>query len=311
MFGQFNSYHPNIKLTIEVNPSKFLDTKLTNINGTYKFKVYRKNTKLSSPWTSKTPKRYKRNTIKGDLDRSERISSNLHEKIPLIKEKFMEADYPFRFIDSVVKEFQKVKECGDESFIIPTSFFEISKPLIFVEIPYCELNEIKSKHFLKKFHKFTNNSFRIVITWKTRNIRSLFPLKDKNDYKSCVIYKGDCSCGSRYIGETKRNVEVRWNEHNNPTKSSEPSKHLRNNINHYFTWAVISNAPKNAKTRKNLEASYIALWKPSLNEQKDFERLVLFRKLSHRAIDDIMQTPKKEVHFFLFLSLLCIVFNCS
>ena len=54
----------------------------------------------------------------------------------------------------------------------------------------------------------------MVITWKTRNIRSLFPLKDKNDYRSCVIYKGDCSCGSRYIGETKRNVEVRWNEHN-------------------------------------------------------------------------------------------------
>ena len=84
----------------------------------------------------------------------------------------------------------------------------------------------------------------MVITWKTRNIRFLFSLKDKNDYKSFVVYKGDCSCGSRYIGETKRNAEVRWNEHNNPTKSSEPSKHLRSNINHYFTWAVISNAPK-------------------------------------------------------------------
>ena len=34
---------------------------------------------------------------------------------------------------------------------------------------------------------------------------------------------------------------------------------------------------KNAKTRKNLEASNIALWKPNLNEQKNFERLVLFR----------------------------------
>ena len=188
----------------------------------------------------------------------------------------MNSHYPLRFINSLVNEFQKGKECEDESFIIPPSLFEITKPFIFVEIPYCELNEIKSKHFLKKFHKFTNNSFRIVITWKTRNIRSLFPLKDKNDYKSCVIYKGDCSCGSRYIGETKRNAEVRWNEHNNPTKSSEPSKHLRSNINHYFTWAVISNAPKNAKTRKNLEASYITLWKPDLNEQKEFKRLVLF-----------------------------------
>ena len=105
----------------------------------------------------------------------------------------------------------------------------------------------------------------------------MFPLKYKNDYKSCVIYKGDCSCSTRYIGQTKGNVEVRWNEHNNATKNLEPSKHLPSNISHYFTWAVISNAPENAKTRKNLEASYIALWKPDLNKQKDIERLVLFR----------------------------------
>ena len=84
----------------------------------------------------------------------------------------------------------------------------------------------------------------MVITWKTTNIRSLFPLKDKIHYKSCVIYKGDCSCGSRDIGETKRNAKVRWNEHNNPTKRSEPSKHLQSNINHCFTWVVILNAPK-------------------------------------------------------------------
>ena len=56
LFDQLNSYHPNIELTIEVNPSKFLDTKLTNISGTYKFNVYRKNTKLPSPWTYGPPK---------------------------------------------------------------------------------------------------------------------------------------------------------------------------------------------------------------------------------------------------------------
>ena len=129
----------------------------------------------------------------------------------------MKADYPLRFINSVVNEFQKGKECGDESFIIPPSLLEITKPFIFIKIPYCELNEIMS-HFLKKFHKFTNNSFRTVMTWKTRNIQPLFPLKDKNDYKSCVSYTWDCSCVSRYIGETKHNAEVRWKEHSNPTK---------------------------------------------------------------------------------------------
>ena len=224
LFDRLNSYHPNIKLTIEVNPSKFLDTKITNINGTYKFNVYWKNTKLSASWTSKTPKRYKRNTISGNFLCSKRISSNFDEEIPLIKERFMKADYPLRFINSVVNEFQKGKECGGESFIIPASLFETAKLLIFFEITFCELNEIKSKHFLKKFRKFTNNSFIMITTWKTKNIRSLFPLNDKNDYKSCVIYKGDCCCGSGYIGKTKRSAVDRWNEHNNSTKSSEPSK---------------------------------------------------------------------------------------
>ena len=50
----------------------------------------------------------------------------------------MKADYPLRFINSVVNEFQKGKECGDESYIIPTSLLEIAKPLIFVEIPCCD-----------------------------------------------------------------------------------------------------------------------------------------------------------------------------
>ena len=43
----------------------------------------------------------------------------------------------------------------------------------------------------------------------------------KNDYKSCVIYKGVCSCSSRNIGEIKSNREVRLN---NSTKILEISK---------------------------------------------------------------------------------------
>ena len=83
-----------------------MDTKLTNIDGAYKFNVYQKSTKLPSPWTSKTPKLYKRNTINGDLHRPKRISSNFDEEMPVIKENFMKADYPLRFIKSVVNEFQ-------------------------------------------------------------------------------------------------------------------------------------------------------------------------------------------------------------
>ena len=105
MFNRLNNYHPNTKLTTEVNPSMFVDTKLTNINGTYKFNIYQKNRKLPSLWTSKTLKHYKGNTINGDLHCSKRISSNFEEEILLIKEKLMKADYPLGFINSVVNEF--------------------------------------------------------------------------------------------------------------------------------------------------------------------------------------------------------------
>ena len=113
-----------------------------------------------------------------------------------------------------------------------------------------------------------------------------------------------------HVTLVKPNVMRKLDGMNIIIQSSEPSKHHQSNINHYFTWAVISNAPKNTKTRKNLEASYIALWKPDLNEQKDFERLVLFRNGVNRGFNDIMQAPKTEVHFFFF-SLCCIVFNRS
>ena len=60
-------------------------------------------------------------------------------KNTLIKEKFMKADHPLRFINSEFNEFQRSNECGDESFIIPPTLFKITKPFISIEIPYYEL----------------------------------------------------------------------------------------------------------------------------------------------------------------------------
>ena len=47
LFDRLNNYHSNIKVTIEVNPSKYLDSKLTNISGVYKFNVYQKKHKTT------------------------------------------------------------------------------------------------------------------------------------------------------------------------------------------------------------------------------------------------------------------------
>ena len=55
--------------------------------------------------------------------------------------------------------------------VLTRSLFEITKPFKFVEIPYREVNEIKP-HFLKKFHKFTDDGFRVKITWKTSEVQN-------------------------------------------------------------------------------------------------------------------------------------------
>ena len=78
-------------------------------------------------------------------------------------------------------------------------------------------NEIASKQYIKKFNYFTNYKFDVRIKWLTGKIRTLFHLKDKSLHAPCKIYEGICICGENYIGEFKRNVEIRSMEHNTPS----------------------------------------------------------------------------------------------
>ena len=66
LFQKLNSYHLNIKLTIEKNPKKFLDTKIIRHGCEMERKFYDKSNKLPVHWSSKTPTRYKHNAITGE-----------------------------------------------------------------------------------------------------------------------------------------------------------------------------------------------------------------------------------------------------
>ena len=52
-----------------------------------------------------------------------------------------------------------------------------------------------------------------------------------------------------------RNVEIRWDEHNNPMNKSNTSKYINDNLDHVFNWSVLANAPKNMFQRKVLGPS--------------------------------------------------------
>ena len=55
-FKKLNNCHTKIKLTFEVNPPKFLDTKIIILNNETVTSVHRKESKLLVPWDPKVPK---------------------------------------------------------------------------------------------------------------------------------------------------------------------------------------------------------------------------------------------------------------
>ena len=58
LFQNMNSHHPNIKLTVETNPTRFLETASSkNLDGSVTTKVFRKPVKLPTFWNSQIPKR--------------------------------------------------------------------------------------------------------------------------------------------------------------------------------------------------------------------------------------------------------------
>ena len=99
-------------------------------------------------------------------------------------------DFPTKYISSVIKSFEYNERNKDQQddFVIPPNLYEELKSRIVVEILFCKLNEKRLAIFRKKFNYFTNDSYDLNVVWKTKKVKVLFPLKDKNLHPSCKIY---------------------------------------------------------------------------------------------------------------------------
>ena len=183
------------------------------------------------------------------------------------------AGCPPKFVASVINTCTVEKE----EPIIPPQMFDERKTVYF-QLPFCKTNEQKIKSIVNKLEEFTNTKVQFIYHWKSRKLKSLFPLKDRIKHKANIVYKGICSCKESYIGETKRNAEIRWKEHcSNNDKKSEVAEHLLTNPGHTINWQVITSAPHQRNKRKILEAYYITKFKPSLNNQLGIKITHLFR----------------------------------
>ena len=101
LFEKFNTYPDNIKLTIEENPTKSLDTETVRHNSDNITKVYTRSNTFPVHWGSKIPLRYKCNIITGELHRANKIASNFSNKTKRKKIKHLSAGFPIYAINDV------------------------------------------------------------------------------------------------------------------------------------------------------------------------------------------------------------------
>ena len=135
----------------------------------------------------------------------------------------------------------------------------------------------------------------------TKRTSSLFPLKDKNQHPSCKIYSfiwfQVITRAAKYTLAKQKEI----NEHEKWNGESEPSKHLIRFPTHTFKWSILSTASITTRTRKNLEASFIALFKLSLNCDQVLSNELNFFKNGVTCCD--------MSYFISFI--LYILFNCT
>ena len=112
-----------------------------------------------------------------------------------------------------------------------------------------------------------------------RKIKTLFKLKDEVLHKADVVYRGTSANNPEesYVGETSLISTSRFEQHEEPSHNSAPSKFLQENPGDRFQWEILSTSSSNWLKRKIHEALFICKLKPSLNVQVDHKRLLLFR----------------------------------
>ena len=109
------------------------------------YKVHRKESEIPIHWSTKIPKRYKRNIITIDFHRAGNIASNMKEEIQIFCKKFIKANYPRLFVDIVINQYNnKTKEQqidNEDDYIIPPYLFEDER--LFVLLNYHFVNKMK------------------------------------------------------------------------------------------------------------------------------------------------------------------------
>lgn len=280
----FNSYHPRLKFTYEIEANgsiNFLDTTISRKDNRLLTNWYRKPT-FSGRYVnyfSNHPHKYKISAITSLVDRAILLSDKQfhYSNIKIIKEILLNNSFPIQVINRYVNK--RLKELRHKNCL--TVIDEHSNDSAVHTHNYLTIPYIKG---LSEHLRFALNrcGFEVVYTIPKRLDKFIRKGKDcvSLEKRTEVVYKIDCrDCNMSYIGQTKRHLETRVKEHKNDIKKHDSnhsvvSKHRLSN-NHDFNWSapVILHNEKHTRKREIAEMFYIKKHTDNINLMRDTENL--------------------------------------
>jgi len=152
-------------------------------------------------------------------------------------------------------------------------------------------------------HRYAIMPFQFRFIHETNQLKKSFTYKDKQNHlrRSSVVYKLTCTCGSSYIGQTRRNLITRIIEHKFDQRS-EVCKHLLANPMHRFNvkQPEILGSIVCQKELHLLESLLIQQYQPDLNVDVDGSSIPCCF-LTHNGLYDATQYECSKLHpYFSF-----------
>ena len=261
-----NNQDAKIQYTMDVEDSKktlaFLDVKLTNNeSGTYSCEVYRKDAITNvqaKPHSSVNPTIFE-GVFKGFLVRAHRLSSPEHiaDEISFLIDIFVENGHPRATLEHISQTFvipeERIRDATSDVERTKGDKPPTTSTVVIPWIPQLgpKLRRIFKKHNVKVVFKSAPNLKSLLCNNKSKLPPNSHP----------GIYKLDCTCGASYIGESKKKISSRLEEHQKDIEkrkwSSGCSEHRRD-CSGTFEWTsdvtiAIQNDDRLRKVREALE----------------------------------------------------------
>lgn len=236
-FDFLNQLHGNLTFTMELGTRllPFLNVEIEVNGNDFDSWVYRKKTHTGVllNFSAVVPEGWKSGLVMCLLHQAKTICSNdfyFKREVLKLKEMFVLNGYPKAFFDKAFQKFTDKQNCD----VLPTrDENEDELKTVNLTIPF--LGE-PSKKFAKQMIFLFKSTYNIKVlpVFTSTKVGDFFSLKSRTpfSYSANVVYQFNClrDAGCSYIGQTKRHLLTRVNEHVSLHKPRGPQSEIKTHI---------------------------------------------------------------------------------